>query len=72
MDILNPRQTFQTFAADSYNKEILDELKEMRKENTKMREDLKVANKQIIRLNTKMNNRFQKYDETGTPDVRAA
>jgi hypothetical protein len=54
------------------NKDVVIELREMRKENAEIKLDLKVANKQIIKLLTKVNNREEKYDETGTPDVRAA
>ncbi|HKK61236.1 MAG TPA: hypothetical protein VJ951_01670, partial [Bacteroidales bacterium] len=47
------------------NKDLIEEIKQMRM-------DLKAANKQIIRLNTKINNRADKWDNNGFPGERAS
>ncbi len=57
---------------DLGSKEIVSELKKMRSENAEMREDLKVANKQIIKLTNRINNREEKWDNDGFPGERAA
>jgi hypothetical protein len=53
------------------NKDVVEELRQMRAENLEMKKEFRELSKKIIKLNIKMNTRQEVWDKNGMPEVRA-